>query len=307
MKIIYFGHNQRGLKCFQALVEKRIPVLALVVQEKPQTGTIAKQMVALAKKHKIPWICQLDPNKGDFVSWMRFLKPDCLVLAGFTGILRKEALSVALKCSINLHGGRLPAYRGASVLNWQILDGNKKVGISVIEVSSGLDTGPILCQRSFSLSPEEDFNYVAAKSLELFPKMLIETLKKIEQGTIKKKPQKLLEGAYYFKRYPDDGRINWETMNAKTIFNLIRAVAPPAGPGAFTYRNKEKIIVAKASLIEDARFRGMPGRVGMAITLAGRTGRVVCAQDKALLIEKIFRSGKSVDVKTYLKPGEMFL
>ena len=302
MKIIYFGHNQRGFKCLQALVEKRIPIVTLVVQEKPQAGTIAKQMVTLAKRHKIPWICQPDPNKADFVSRMRSLKPDCLVLAGFTGILRKEALSVALKCSINLHGGRLPAYRGASVLNWQILDGNKRIVISVIEVSSVLDTGPILCQRSFPLSLEEDFNYVAAKSLELFPEMLIKTLKEIEQGTIKKKPQKLSEGIYHFKRYPDDGRINWTIMNAKTILNLIRAVAPPAGPGAFTYRNKEKIIVAKASLIEDARFRGMPGRVGMAITSAGRTGRVVCAQDKALLVEKIFHSGKYVDAKIYLKP-----
>ncbi len=307
MKIIYFGHNIRGYVCLRALFMNGFDVKAVVLQAVAGRNRYDEETSKLCMRRNIKRFIQKDPNDAKFISRISALKPDIFVLAGYGGILGRRILSVPALMSINLHGGKLPDFRGASVINWQILKGKKRIGLSIIEVDKGIDTGPILCKREFPLSENEDFNDALAKSLELFPGMLMETLRKIENNKLKKIKQAPGEGSYYFKRHPKDGKIDWRYMSAKEIVNLTRAVAPPACPGAFSFLKNRKIILAKALLIKKRGFCGEPGRVSNLSAENGKKGRLVFARDGAVLIEKIFeeKKRKILYAAGFIKTGDL--
>jgi len=307
MKIIYFAHNIRGYVCLRTLIDNDFNVKAVVFQEDPSKNEYNAKMEKLSKGENIKCFIQKNPNNVRFVSMISALNPDIFVLAGYGGILGRRILSVPSLISINLHGGKLPDFRGASVINWQILKGKKRIGLSIIEVDKGIDTGPILCKCDFPLSENEDFNDALAKSLALFPGMLMETLRKIENNKLKKIKQAPGEGSYYFKRHPKDGKIDWRSTTAKDIVNLIRAVAPPACPGAFSFIKNKKIILARAALIKKKVFSGQPGRAGSLFVENRKRGRLVFARDGAVLIEKIFeeKKRKILDVPGFIKIGDL--
>jgi len=183
--------------------------------------------------------------------------------------------------------GELPQYRGSSTLNWMIINGETKGGVAIILIDAGIDTGDIIAKESFEIRPNDTIKEVIYKTDKIFPRLLIKVIRQIKNGTVKRKPQPPGKGTYYHTRYPRDGKINWERSSAKEVYNLVRALTHPC-PGAFTYFNNKKLIIWKASLIEED-IRGIPGRV----CLRRRRGIVAIAADRGLLITRVQPEGKS--------------
>lgn len=234
-KFIFAGKGIRGKVCLEYLLKhERQPVL-VIAQPNDQAG-----MIEVAQKAKLKNLITSNINQTSTLTKIEKLNPDLLVLSGFSQILKKPAINLPKLGAINLHGGPLPQYRGASVLNWQIINGETRGGISIIFVDEGIDTGDIIAAKHFPIKSTDTIKDVINKTLKLFPPMLLKVLKQIERGTVKSVPQDKQAGRYWRKRHPEDGLINWEEMTAKQVYDFVRALTKPY-PGAFTYLNKKKI------------------------------------------------------------------
>ena len=298
MKILYFGKSIRGIKCLEALVEngRRDEIIGVV--------TPPGMMDEMAQKAKKMGFQILQPervNGEECIKEISSLNPDLFILSGYSYILKKEILSIPPMGAINLHGGKLPEYRGVAPINWQIINGEAMGGCAILFVDEGIDTGDIIAQELYDITMEDTAATVLEKTLELFPSMLVNVLDKIEKGTVKRLTQDLFKGCYYTRRYPRDGKIVWKEMTAVQIYNLVRALVKPY-PGAFFFHRGKKIIVNKVSLLQED-IRGMPGRV----SLFRGEGVIVIARNRGIVIEEISLDGEMAgcEPRTYFKsPGD---
>ena len=265
MKIIIFGKGIRAGRCLNEMVKEGYKPYAILIQDD------CSILTSLCETYGIKVLRE----EEDILSE----KPDLLILSGYTKILKKYIIYAPILGTINLHGGKLPQYRGASVLNWQIINGEKEGGITILKVDEGIDTGDILAEAEYDIEFEDTIADITEKANNLFPSLLIQVLKDIEQGKPKISIQNLLGGAYWHKRHKDDSRILWEKMTALEIYNLIRASESPYS--AFTFLNNKKIEVLKADVC-DVNYRGMAGR----IVKKTADGIIVIAKDRGILLQQ---------------------
>jgi len=229
-----------------------------------------------------------DINDRGFVDKLRSLDTELLAIAGYSTILRADILSVARHGNINLHGGRLPSYRGGSPLNWQIINGETSIGISVLRVDEGIDTGDILAECSFDLGPDDDIAKVHSRANSLFPDLVLQVLSRFDGGEFDGTPQRPDEGYYWHQRNESDGHIHWSGMNAQEVHNLVRAITRPY-PGAFCYSGHDKVRLLRTEL-PAMQVRGVPGRVCF---LQGRGPYVVCREGAVLVTEHAIEGVKN--------------
>lgn len=284
MRLLYFGNGERGSRCLRAMLEAAWNPVAVVAQEGGRQSL--GEIPALAAQHGIPLLLTTNPNDPEFVARLAALEPDLMILASFSPILRAEILNVPARGTINLHGGKLPEYRGGSPLNWQIIRGEKEGGCTILFVDEGIDTGAILLQEHYPIGANETAGEITRKSLEIFPRMLLTALSGLADHSLTATPQDLESGAYYCKRYAWDGRIDWGSMKAGEVHNLVRGLHGPGLPGAFTHLDGEKIVIWRTQRLEQ-RIIGPPGRI--ALKRAG--GVVVLAADGGVLVTEILRPG----------------
>jgi len=295
MKIVYFGNNPRGLVCLQKLLEESENIVAIVAHPEQKLSPEQGQNVkTVAIEKGLPVIQPKDINSPKSAEWLKSFMPDLFILSGYNQILKSNVLKIPRKGTINLHGGKLPEYRGVAPINWQIINGETVGGAAVLYVEEGIDTGDIIISQEYSIGIEDTAKSVLDITLKIFPEMLLKAVNLIKHGKVKPKKQDLEKGCYYTRRYMRDGRIDWKNMTALEVYNLIRALVEPY-PGAFTYNNGEKVIIWKASLLKET-IKGISGRV----VLRREGGVVVIAKDMGLLIELVqHENGETMKANDY--------
>ncbi len=301
-RILYFGNGARGVKCLEAVHEAGLDIIGVVVHGGMKDSSDPHSLAACARSLGLPLHDPKGVNSSEFVKVVRELKPDLKVLSGYTQILRKEILSVPPRGTINLHGGRLPDYRGASPIHWQIINGEESGGCAILYVDEGIDSGDILAQREYEIGPEATAGEIIARTLEIFPALLVDVLKDLAAGRARGVKQDREAGSYYCKRYPWDGEIDWKQMTDVQVHNLVRALHGPALPGAFTFLGKEKVVVLRSRLLEET-VCGSPGR----IALKRADGVVVLCANRGLLVQELEVNREAVPAGQQLKIcGESF-
>lgn len=281
MNIVVFGKGERAARCLAVMAGGGYCPVGVLAE-----GGDA-ELAAAANELGVPLL----PAAESVFE----VKPDLLVLIGYTKILKEPMISLPQLGTINLHGGKLPDYRGASVINWQIINGEREGGVAVLYVDEGIDTGDIIAEERFPIAPEDTIKEVVEKTLEIFPRLLLGALRDVERGTVARKKQPRA-GTYYHKRRPEDGKISWLGMSAESVHNLVRALARPY-PGAFTSLGGEKVFIWATRLLSTETFRGIPGRI------VGRRdgGVVVIANDRGLLVTAAGREeGGTADALSFL-------
>ncbi len=196
------------------------------------------------KKFKKKLFFQKKINSKKNEKKLKSLNLDIILIAGFSQILKKHIINKAKKIVINLHGGPVKKYRGGSPLNWQVIRGEKKIGISLIKTDEGIDTGGVISERYFKLDKKDKIKDVHKKANILFFKMLKSVLKKISNKKyIKIRYQKKL-GDYCYQRSDKDGKIDFSKTTSENVYNFVRALSSPYN-GAWSYikiGNKQKKI-----------------------------------------------------------------
>lgn len=296
MKIVFWLKGKRGIFCLRRILESGYEIDLLVLQPQKDTQWYADAN-EVAEKYGISVIEPEDPNDIETQKFLKGFLPDLFILAGYGKILKKQIIEIAKLMSINLHGGKLPGYRGSSPMNWALINGETTFSISIIKLDDGVDTGDVILEHTFPITQDMTIRDLHRMADETFPEMVLEVLKQMEDGTYTLKKQDNSRVGYFPLRFPEDGLIFWDLFTAEDIHNRIRALTDPY-PCAFTYFNGRKVKL-KSSNLRDSVFFGEPGR----IYLKKNGALLVCASDKCLWItDAVFEdTGKALydDVARY--------
>jgi len=272
--ILYLTNGVRGLHCLRALLEAKEPVAGVI----GHAGSEASEAARVAAAVGLPYRAPRSPNDPATLAWIRGLGCRVAVMSGYAKIVKKAFLDGFPGGVINLHGGPLPEYRGGSPLNWQILRGEREIGLSVVITEEGVDTGPVLARDAFPLGLDETIDQVVAKTLPRFERMLLDVLAAERRGALERQPQDAARARYFAKRLPRDGWIDWRAMSAQQVHDLVRALAG-SYPGAFSFHRGAKLVIETTRRLDET-IVAPPGRV-----LARRTeGVEVACADRALLV-----------------------
>tara|TARA_B100000686_G_scaffold350545_1_gene446821 strand:- start:636 stop:1577 length:942 start_codon:yes stop_codon:yes gene_type:complete len=256
MRIVYFAKGRRGLICLKAILAGGISINMIVLQPGDSfTGEFSAVAEACGAEVFVPE----DPNATSAIKVLTIQEADVFVLAGYGLILKEQCIAIPNKCCINLHGGRLPQYRGSSPMNWALINNESIIGISIIEVDHGIDTGPVLAQEQLEVDPDTTITDLHDWANQKFPEMLINVIQDISNNKLCRNIQDDSKACYYPRRFPDDGMVLWDQLSALQVHNLIRGLTKPY-PCAYTYYGKRRVRLV-ASKIPKIPLRGEPGRV----------------------------------------------
>jgi methionyl-tRNA formyltransferase len=197
----------------------------------------------LALTHAIP---VFTPTKirdnAEFLDMLRVFACDYFVVVAYGKILPKALLDISKKKCINIHGSILPKYRGASPIQSALLEGETETGVTIMEMSEGMDEWDILKIHSFPLDPDETAGTLFDKFGDISWKVLIQTLQELEHGGITPLPQDHSRATYCKKIEKEHGRIDWSS-SAKEIYQKWQAYTP--WPGVFTEFEGKRLLLEK--------------------------------------------------------------
>ena len=279
MRIIFWGNGNRGVQCLKTLLDKKYNIELAVVHHHGGKQWYAS-VAECAAENGISTIDPENPNDRAVENVLKSHASDLFILAGYGMIIRQNIISIPKVMCINLHGGKLPQYRGSSPMNWALINGETSFTLSIIKVDAGVDTGDIVLERTFDISINDTIRDLHRIANEHFPDMLIETLTRLEDSSYQLRPQDKKHGSYYPRRFPDDGLILWDMYTAGQVHNHIRALTTPY-PCAFSFYKGRKVKLLSSEL-SDTRYYGEPGRLYM----KSKRGLLICARDQCLWLRK---------------------
>lgn len=240
MKIVFMGTPDFAVGALQAIIEAGHQVISVVTQpDKPKGRGKELQMTPVkicALAHNIPVFQPVKIKEPEAVEILRSYEADIYVVAAFGQILSEEILAMPKYGCVNIHASLLPRYRGAGPIQWAIIDGEKKTGVTIMQMEKGLDTGDMLLQKEVEIDPKETGDSLHDKLAAAGAELIVEALPKIEAGQLTPRKQKDEESCYAKMLQKSMGRIDW-SMPAGRLDCLIRGLI--SWPGAFTtFRGK---------------------------------------------------------------------
>ncbi|MDF2986797.1 MAG: methionyl-tRNA formyltransferase [Eubacterium sp.] len=299
MKIVFMGTPDFAVPSLEMLVNEGYEVAAAVTQpDKPKgrgNKLTAPPVKEFALKHGINVLQPEKIKTPEFIEQIRLLKPDLLITAAYGKILSKDLLEVPSRGCINVHGSLLPSYRGAAPINWAVINGEKKTGITTMFTDVGLDTGDMLLKKELEISADMTVGELHNKMAILGAEVLKETLFELKNGTLKRIPQEDAESTYAPMMNKELGLIDWN-KTAQEVHNLVRGTDP--WPGAYTFLNGNRMRVWKTSLTNDKNN----GHTNGYIIKVSNEGILVKCSDENILIEEVqFDSSKRMSVRDYIR------
>lgn len=258
MRIVFFGTPLFAVPSLKALLQSGEEIVAVVTQADKKRGRDRIPSPPPVKEFAIhSEIKVLQPtNMKDhaFLNELSFMKPDIIVVVAYGKILPLPILKLPPLGCINVHASLLPKYRGAAPIQWALINGEKKTGVTTMLMDEGLDTGNILLQEETEIADEDTAETLSQRLSEMGASLLMKTIKGIKDGSLKPVPQGGAPScAPPLKK--EDGRIDW-SKSATEIFNFVRGMYP--WPCAYCYFKKERIKITRVKVLEGS---GMPRRV----------------------------------------------
>lgn len=303
MKILFMGTPEFAVPCLKELIGSRHEIVGVVCQPDKPRGRGRKLAPSPVKSLSIEMgIPLFQPEKiktEEFHRQISSTDPDLICVVAYGKILPPGILNLPRYGCINVHASLLPKYRGAAPVNWAIINGEKKTGVSVMFMDEGMDTGDILASKEAEISEEETSIELSQKLSRLGTSLLMEIIDKLEKNELTPLKQTEADATYAPIIKKDTGRISWE-KTAEEIRNLIRGTQP--WPGAFTDLNDKTLKIFKASISNDV---GNPGEV---LRSDPGTLRVGTGEGSLDILELQLEGGKRIKTEDFLrgrtvKPG----
>ena len=243
MKIVFMGTPDFAATSLNALIEANYNIEAVVTNPDRPKGRGMKMLytpvkeVAISKNIPI-FQPEKVKNNEDFINKIKEINPDVICVVAYGKILPKEILDIPKYGCINVHASLLPKYRGAAPIQWAILNGDKETGITTMYMDVGMDTGDMILNEKVQIGENETTGELWDRLAKIGGKLLVETLKQIENGTAPRMPQ---GNDYTMAPMLDKemSKIDWENKTAEEIKNLVRGLNPIMG--AYTLLNGKKI------------------------------------------------------------------
>ena len=225
-------------------------------------------------------------KEENFREILEEMNPDIIVVAAYGKLLPPYVLEYPRFGCINIHASLLPKYRGAAPIQRAILAGEKEIGVTIMKMAEGLDTGDMFAKEAFDAT-EGNFEQIHDKLADLGAKLVLETMKALENGTAIAEPQDDALSTYAAKIEKADRILDF-TAPAEEIVNKIRAFSPV--PGAEAKLPSGKVKITSAVLINESAA-GEPGTVA-ALSPKGNGLLIINGTDKKIKIERLIPEGK---------------
>lgn len=240
MRIVYMGTPDFAVAALEAILEAGHEVVAVVTQpDKPKGRSKELQISpvkACAVKHEIPVFQPVKIREKESVEQLRAYRADMFVVAAFGQILTEEILNMPKYGCINIHASLLPDYRGAAPIQWAIIRGEKKSGVTIMQMDKGIDTGDMLFKREVEIASDDTADTLHDKLATAGAELIKEAIPLIERGEVS--PVKQGEAKTFYAGMLDKsmGRLDFGRTAAE-LDCLIRGLL--SWPGAYTtYQNK---------------------------------------------------------------------
>ncbi|HGL3932482.1 TPA: methionyl-tRNA formyltransferase [Clostridioides difficile] len=298
MKIVFMGTPDIAVPCLQKIIDEKYEILGVVTQPDKPKGRGKKLGMSpvkeLAIENNIPVYQPVKARDKEFIDKIKSLNPDVIVVVAFGQILPKEILEIPKLGCINVHVSLLPKYRGAAPINWVIINGEEKTGVTTMYMDEGLDTGDMILKTEVNLDENITAGELHDKMMNIGAETLKETLRLIEEGNAPREVQNHEEFSYAPIMNKSLGNIDF-SKSAREIHNLVRGVSP--WPSAYTTYNDVIMKVWKTKVLDEKSTKD----VGTIIDVS-KDGIKVSTIDNVLLIEEIqMPNKKRMLVGEYIK------
>ncbi|MGL5506728.1 MAG: methionyl-tRNA formyltransferase, partial [Paraclostridium sp.] len=257
MKIVFMGTPEIAVPCLQKIIDEGHEILAVVTQPDKPKGRGKKLAMPpvkeLAIENNIKVYQPVKAREESFVNILEELKPDLIVVVAFGQILPQSILDIPKYGCVNVHVSLLPKYRGAAPINWVIINGEEKTGVTTMYMDAGLDTGDIILKKEMKLTDEITAGELHDEMMFIGADALKETIDLIAKEEAPREKQNDEETSYAPIMNKTLGNIDW-SKSAKDIHNLVRGVNP--WPSAYTLYEGQTMKIWKTvvlnSVSEDA-------------------------------------------------------
>lgn len=290
-KVVFFGTPEFAVPTLAALVEAGLAPVRVVTQPARPAGrgqTAQDPPVAVwAREHGLEVVQPERVAEPELIAAVKSLAPDVAVVVAFGQIFPQELLEIPGHGCINLHASLLPKYRGAAPIQAAISEGEKKTGVTTMQMELELDAGPILLQKETEIGPMETAGQLSERLAALGAEVMVETLRQLEKGKLKPKKQREEQATYAGRLTKRDGKANW-ALEAKDLYNRLRAVTPWPGMTAHLRGRPLKIVWGVPVDWEEVPVGSVGTYVGM------RQGRlaILCGSNTLIGLERLQRPGK---------------
>ena len=243
MRIFFMGTPDFALESLKALYEAKYDIIGVVTNVDKPKGRGMKMVASPVKEYAIEKKLQVyQPvkvrNNPEFLEEVKKLNPDLICVVAYGKILPQELLDIPKYGCVNVHGSLLPEYRGAAPIQWAVLNGDKKTGVTTMFMNAGMDTGDMILKEEVEIGDDETTGELWDRLKMIGANLLIKTVKEIENGTATRTKQPE-EGTMAPMLSKEMAKIDWENKTAQEIKNLVRGLNPIMG--AYTFLDGKKI------------------------------------------------------------------
>ena len=248
---VVFGYGDVGVRCLRVLLSAGVDVRLVVTHaDDPAENRWYDSVAALAADCGLPCTTPAAVDDPGLAVGVQSLAPDFIFCFYYRSLLGAPLLAAAGRGAFNMHGSLLPKFRGRAPVNWAILRGATETGATLHHMVARADAGDIVDQLAVPILRDDDALAVFRKVAVAAEIVLARSLPGMVDGSAPRTPQPILEGEYFGRRHPEDGRIDW-SQTAQEIHDLVRAVAPPF-PGAFANVQGERWMILRTRVLPRA-------------------------------------------------------
>ena len=314
------GTPDFALESLKALYEAKYDIIGVVTNIDKPKGRGMKMVASPVKEYAIEKNLQVyQPikvrNNPEFLEEVRKLNPDLICVVAYGKILPQELLDIPKYGCVNVHGSLLPEYRGAAPIQWAVLNGDKKTGVTTMFMNAGMDTGDMILKEEVEIGEDETTGELWDRLKTIGANLLIKTVKEIENGTATRTKQPE-EGTMAPMLSKEMAKIDWENKTAEEIKNLVRGLNPIMG--AYTFLDGKKIkfwkvqtlteneLLEKFQELEEYKYHLNKMQAGTVLFSDDKKGLFIKANDGILQVLEIQgENSKKMPIQDFLRGNKI--
>ncbi len=282
-----FAYHTFGARALEALLARGERVVAVVTHaDDPAEGDWFESVADIARMHRLPLFAPPSPNLPGLVEPLRALAPDLILSVWYRRLLAAPLLALPRIAALNLHGSLLPKYRGRAPVNWVLVNGESRTGVTLHHMTAEADAGDVVAQEALDIDPEDTAATLYRRMVKVGVDLLLDGYPAVLAGTAERRAQDHARATAFPRRRPADGRVEW-SWPARRIADMIRAVTHPY-PGAFAGDGGARLYLWAGSVLSDSALVAAPGTL---LDIRPAEGVAVSTGQGVLLLRRIQSAG----------------
>lgn len=301
MRILFLGTPDFAVKALERLIDCGFDVVGVITQpdRKRNRGEMSFCPVKQCAVDRGIKVYQYESIRREGVRDIKDLNPDVMITCAFGQIISREILDIPKYGVLNIHASLLPKYRGSSPIQWCLINGEKRTGITIMKTALAVDSGDILLQKAIDILPDENAGELFDRLSDLGGEAIIEALGLIESGKAKFTPQDESMATHYPMISKEDGLIDWN-LSATDIFDKMRGFTP--WPSVYTYLDGKLFKISRSKVCDEDLPIELPAG---GVYATKNSAFVKCGDGVLQLLQVQLEGKKAMDISAFMTSGKL--